>query len=102
MPLPIIKIEGAKKCPKCGSDKRATADYVQELKKGFYLPKDFNEDCLQVQVAFGQAVQRPLNIQQQVPVLLINFAVCGKCYTMYVTNITSVAAQMAPPPGRAR
>ena len=104
MPLPIVAIEGTKKCPSCGCEKRATEDYIKALKKGLYLPKDFKEDCLQIQIPFMMAMQSPLNIQQQIPILFINFAVCADCFTIYANNIISAAGQAMPgqPPMGAR
>ena len=100
MPFPIINIEGAKKCPSCGSEKLATSDYIAQLKKGLYLPKNFDEDCLQMQIPFMMALNSPLNIQQQIPILIINFAICSECFTQYVTKLTSGGSIMQQQPGQ--
>lgn len=99
MPLPLINIEGAKKCPSCGSEKRAGVEYVQELKKAGYLPKEYKvEDCFQLQTQFVMALHMPANIQGVIPILIQKYAICGECFTIYCTGLTSMAAKMAAMP----
>jgi hypothetical protein len=98
MPIPKVNIEGAKKCPSCGSEKKATDQYVKELIKGKYLPSNYPDAYLQLQVPFMIALQSPLNLQQHIPILIINYAICGECFILYVTGITSIEGQAALPP----
>lgn len=100
MPLPQLNIEGAVKCPNCGSEKRATDEYVEELIKARYLPGNYDKDCLQLQITFMMSLQSPLNIQQVIPMLMINYAICDACHTLYVTRILSATGKVGlPPPG---
>lgn len=91
MPLPVIDIKCADKCTKCESTKIATAEYIKALRDGGYVPKTVPDDqCLFMQFPFLTALTNPANLQGLIPTLVIYFAVCGECFTMYPTRIVSM------------
>lgn len=93
MPLPVVNIKGPGKCPKCGSAKKALDQYVEELVTGKYLPKNFlGGNPVKLSVPITDVTNSPLNIQQKIPVLIIDIAVCGEpdCMNIWCDGIVSV------------
>jgi hypothetical protein len=98
MPLPKLDITGADKCPCCGSTEIVASEYIEELKKLRYIPKETKAtEVFNMQYSFPMAVASPLNIQQTMPIVLKYVATCAKCYCDYMTRMIAVEARMAPP-----
>jgi len=82
-----LPIEGAAACPVCGSTERIGRKYFDELEAEGKVPKGSMPEGLLLQIPIMQALTGPLSIKPEIPVLVIVYDICGKCFTIYATKI---------------
>lgn len=80
-------IEGAIKCPSCGSEKQVGQDYLSELEAEGKVPKGAFKDGLVLNIPIMQALMSPVMVNPEIPVLVIAFDICGKCFTIYSRKV---------------
>jgi hypothetical protein len=80
-------ITGAPNCPACHSEKTIARAYIDELKMEGKLPKNAYPAGAAHQIALQEALNSPLMIKPEIPVLQISYEVCADCFTMYATQI---------------
>ena len=84
-------IEGTDVCPHCKSVEKIGRGYFDELEANGKVPKGSLKEGLVFQIPIVQTLTGPImSAKPQIPVLIINYEVCGKCFVFYATKIQLV------------
>jgi len=90
-------IQGRASCPNCGSEEQIARQYFSELESKGKIPKDSLTHGCQLRLPIMQVLTGPIvSPKAEIPILTIDFDVCGVCFTIYATSITVInqAVQM--------
>lgn len=102
-------IQGADKCPVCGSEETIGRRYFDELEDSGKVPKGSLKEGMTLQIPLLQTLMGAIvPTNPSISVLNVAFEICGntKCFSLYVTKVfitqQPVQIQMKPglPPGQ--
>lgn len=79
-------IQGADKCPHCGSTDKKVGAYFDELERTNKVPQGSLAGGAKFQIPIVQVLTGGLTVGR-IPVISIYWEVCGKCFTFYVTKV---------------
>ena len=95
--FPVTNSDGL--CPNCGSDDKLIRRYFDQLEEDGKAPKGSLAAGALLQIMIPQALNR-LSPVPEVPVLVIGYEVCGACYTIYATRLSTMTQRLQVGHGR--